>query len=330
MVTQTTARGFDGLSTEPREAVLALSADALSVSWGDRADIFRFADLRLGESSATAPCPVELPGGVTIWLDDARFVSALRRARGGSGWVERAVASGTAALLALLLTVLLVVWLERQGVGLAARAALPLVPHSADQRIGETAWQYLDGQELQPTRHLDRCLDLAKRFDSALKVAGDERFIPMIQCRRRGDEVNAFALPNGQIVLLDGLLERLTDDEVLGVLGHELSHVRRRHAMEALMRQMGLLAMASVVFGDFSTVAAGVFATTTGLRYSRDAERQADQDAVDFLRASGNDPAVMTQVWRKFAALQAEAGVSVPLWLSSHPPPEERERAVQR
>ena len=141
---------------------------------------------------------------------------------------------------------------------------------------------------------------------------------------------NAFALPGGTIVVTDELLELLEGEPatLLGVLGHEWGHLRHRHGMRAVA-QASLLALAtSLVLGDVSGVAAGIPALVGQLGYSRDAEREADAEAVRVLRAAGHSPAAMVVLFERLQAKRGAqaAGKSLPLALAlaSHPFDEER------
>lgn len=328
------ARAFDGHSTQARAVLLRLQASTLHVVDADdpsgAARRYPAAQLQVGEAVGAAACPVRLPDGGTLWLEDAPLAQALRQASGGPGPVARAIGSWPAVLVAVLLLVALLGWFGHSGAGQMARAVLPLVPQSVDREIGNRAWASIDGQWLKPSQHTERCRALAERFDRAAVAFDARNRLPLVLCRRtnEGGGFNAFALPNGQIVLLDGLVQALTDDQLMVVLGHELAHVRERHSMQALLRQMGLLAVAGVALGDFSTVAAASMAGLQGLSYSRDAEREADAEALRFMASAGLPPRLWAEVWQRFAQEEARGGGGLPPWMSSHPTTEERQRLV--
>jgi predicted Zn-dependent protease len=149
----------------------------------------------------------------------------------------------------------------------------------------------------------------------------------------RGGKVlgaNAFALPDGTIVITDELVALLDghDDTLLGVFGHEYGHVHRRDGMRALAR-LALVSMATgVALGDFSTVLAGVPALLAQLGYSRDAEREADEMAARVLTASGRRPEVMTVLFERLGERRgrAEERGGLPIALASHPRDDERVR----
>ena len=144
---------------------------------------------------------------------------------------------------------------------------------------------------------------------------------------------NAFALPGGTIVVTDEMLQLLAgrDDVLLGVLGHELGHVRRRHGMRLLVQATLIGTAASIAWGDFSAVLAAAPALLGQSAYSRDFEREADDDAITLLRANGLSPAVMVELFERLAASRPAAGgadkgsaFDLGIALASHPADAER------
>lgn len=67
----------------------------------------------------------------------------------------------------------------------------------------------------------------------------------------KSDVVNAFALPGGYIVVFTGLMKKAESaEEVAGVLAHELNHVLQRHGLERIVKQLGFVAVVSIVLGN--------------------------------------------------------------------------------
>jgi Zn-dependent protease with chaperone function len=339
------ATWFDGLTTQRRAVKLRLAGNALEVrddaSPGAPPRRYDIAALAPGERWRGAPLPLALPDGGTLWLDAraapvadellAQIAQVARMAPARPQRVARLIASWPAVLACLLCTVALVVWFDRQGAGLTADAALRLVPRTVDQTVGIRALEQIDKQWLASTQTpLDRRRAIEARFvQTAARLAPD--LIVRLEFRRLEGEAgfNAFALPHGTVVVLDGMADEFSDDELMAVLGHEMGHVVHRHGMRSVLRSFGLLAVAGVVFGDFSTVAAGATAGLQNFSYSRDAEREADAYARRFIAEAGLPPAVLVSVWRKVLAHQQRSGASsLPVWLSTHPGSEERMRAA--
>lgn len=333
-------RFFDGRSTARRLAWARIEGEALIVEFpqgaeDDPGEARRHAlpELALGERWQTGSFPVGLPGGATLWLDDADpgFVAALVRGAGLRQTAATLWRSWPAALACAALLVALVVWIDRQGAGLVARALLPALPVAVDNRLGDVAWDTLEKTSLKPSRRAAVDAGLQERFEAMARACGQGRAMRLlVRDVQRGSNFNAFALPNGTIVILDGMLDKLDADEALAVLGHEIGHVVHRHSMAHVMKSVGLLTVAGTVLGDFSNAAASAVGTVQFLRQSREAEREADVHARTCLAAAGLDPRVMVSLWRKVAEQQAAGADGPPAWLDSHPATEERLRAAQQ
>jgi predicted Zn-dependent protease len=148
---------------------------------------------------------------------------------------------------------------------------------------------------------------------------------------------NAFALPGGPIYFTRGMLNLMNSEaQLVSVLGHEIAHVTARHSVAQISRaqlaQIGVgLGMIFVPelrpFGD----AAGLGLNLLMLRYGRDAERQADELGYRYAQEQNYDVSEMAEV---FAALGRMAEIEqqspLPSWLSTHPAPDERVRAIER
>ena len=147
-------------------------------------------------------------------------------------------------------------------------------------------------------------------------------------------EVNAFALPGGQMFIYTGLL-KVCDNEaqLAGVMGHEMSHVILRHgtheASKANMIQIPALLAGSLI-GDESGMARlaklglGLGANSFILKFSRDAESEADALGSHLMSEAGYNPVEIARFFDKLAA-----GAQSPQILSDHPNPGNREKAIQ-
>lgn len=149
----------------------------------------------------------------------------------------------------------------------------------------------------------------------------------------KSGELNAFALPGGFIYVNSGLMAAASDDELACVLAHEIGHIAARHSIKRLQAAMGYQFLMGIVAGasgnDAISDALGIVFNLVNLGYSRQDEFLADALAVRYSRRAGFDPYGMVSFFRK---LQAEAQRQGPdfriVFLSSHPPVEERIRNV--
>lgn len=132
------------------------------------------------------------------------------------------------------------------------------------------------------------------------------------------DMVNAVALPGGQVLLFDGIVQDAeSPEELAGVLAHEVGHVRERHVMTAMLRQFGLSILLS---GANSGVTNGVFGIAA-MGYSREAEREADDYARARLAASDISPLGSAAFFDRMAEEYGD-GEDMPAvigWIASHP-----------
>jgi beta-barrel assembly-enhancing protease len=139
--------------------------------------------------------------------------------------------------------------------------------------------------------------------------------------------VNALAAPGGALVLFRGLLERTESaEELAGVLAHEIQHVLHRHGTRMVVQRASTAVLLTAVAGDVSGLMAfGLEAARTlgDLRHSRGNEEEADLDGLRMLLAAGIDPRGMLEFFRKMDAREG-AGISLPGYLSSHPPSADR------
>ena len=146
-------------------------------------------------------------------------------------------------------------------------------------------------------------------------------------------DINAFALPGGFIYVNRGLIEAADNEsELAGVLGHEIAHVAARHGadqaqraqlaglgLSALDRLLGQGARAQVAGLAAQMVTAGTF-----MRFSRDAEREADRLGAQIVIDTGYDPLGMVTFFEKLAALRERQPNAVERFFASHPDPSER------
>jgi predicted Zn-dependent protease len=150
-------------------------------------------------------------------------------------------------------------------------------------------------------------------------------------------QVNAFAIPGGHVYINRGLIERASNmSEVAGVLAHEIGHVVERHGIEQMAQQQNAslgVNLAYVLLGRQPSsveqaglqVGAGAFFA----KHTRDMERQADADAVQFLARVGINPQGMVTLFQKLLAERKSSPGRVEGWFATHPLEEERVQNAQ-
>lgn len=149
--------------------------------------------------------------------------------------------------------------------------------------------------------------------------------------------VNAFALPGGFIYVTRGILAHLNSEaELAAVVGHEIGHVTARHSVSQLSKQQLAqigLAVGTIASPEFERYA-GLASAGLGvlfLKYSRDAESQADHLGLRYLRRGNYDPREMPHVFDLLTRVsQAQGAGRVPEWLATHPNPENRRERIDQ
>lgn len=149
------------------------------------------------------------------------------------------------------------------------------------------------------------------------------------------DELNAYCMPGGRIMVYSGLIEKLnlTDAELATVLAHEVAHALREHTRERVSRayaQQLVLSGAAAVAGvseATANIANTVAEVTFQLPFSRDQESEADQIGLELMARAGYDPRAALTLWNKMGAAQASG---TPKFLSTHPAPGDRIKDIEK
>lgn len=153
----------------------------------------------------------------------------------------------------------------------------------------------------------------------------------------QGAEPNAYAIPGGHIFLTTGLLVSTDNEqEVAGVLSHEIAHVMARHVAQLIERskRLNIASMAAIIAGVLlggggktsEAVATTAMATAEALalKYTREMETEADQNALKYMIKAGYDPNGLISFMSKIYKYSLSAGPRVPTYLSTHPDIENR------
>jgi predicted Zn-dependent protease len=147
--------------------------------------------------------------------------------------------------------------------------------------------------------------------------------------------MNAFAVPGGQIVLTKGLIDKAeTADEVAGVLAHEMGHGIELHPETGIIRSIGLAAAVEVMLGGSGGALANAGLVLAQLDYSRGAERQADQRALELLEGASIAPKGLADFFTRVMKMEEDDGSYAAKagkigWLRSHPPAAERAEIIR-
>lgn len=150
------------------------------------------------------------------------------------------------------------------------------------------------------------------------------------------NQVNAFACADGSVRVYSGIMDIMDDDELIGIIGHEIGHVAKEHSKEAFKQSIINSALIDAV-GSTSSVAAALTQTQLSqlaqslmsAKYSRKQENEADNYGYDFLKQHGRNPYSMVKAFQKMQKLEqkgsgATQGSSLSNMFSDHPQTAER------
>ncbi|MBQ8270867.1 MAG: M48 family metalloprotease [Bacteroidaceae bacterium] len=145
----------------------------------------------------------------------------------------------------------------------------------------------------------------------------------------RTNNINAFACPDGSVRVYSALMDLLNDDELLGVIGHEVGHVALRHSKKAWKDEV-LRSGASEAIGTFSSTWASLSSSVLGdiaeaaisAKFSRSQENKADDYGYEFLKKSNKNPWAMGEAFKKMKELEGSGDSQYNVLLkafASHP-----------
>ena len=147
--------------------------------------------------------------------------------------------------------------------------------------------------------------------------------------------VNAFATLGGHIVIYRGLIEKMPSENALAmVISHEVAHIKHRDPIVALGRGavigIALAALAGISAESIAETVVGKAGLLTALTFSREQESRADATALAALVAVYGHAAGATDVFNLFADIRNENLVHMPVFLSTHPDPQNRIESIEQ
>lgn len=309
MVENITGLYFDGSSSRAREATLCRVGARLEVSHAEGSADY--------DANSARTCPAPGAGVFTVdFPDGAVFEGAdplHNLERGPMKSLEGSWKLFTGALVAV-------------GIGLAAfvtwglpafvRAWAPSIPASASISASEDILSMFKRQgEIKEVKTFEIPVSVQAAMDEH-----PELNIRVFICCEESKQPNAFALPNGHILLARSLVDELSADELEAVLLHEVGHVKHLHGQQAML-QNGLLAgivMLTAGYGE----SFGWGLTLLGYSFSREHEKEADLFAAEALKKVGKSPVLLAEALERIEA-SGPKGRNASL-LSTHPLTQER------
>lgn len=166
------------------------------------------------------------------------------------------------------------------------------------------------------------------RLASLIEGIEDADGIPLNFKVYNVSDINAFACPDGSVRVFTSLMDIMDDDELLGVIGHEIGHVMKHHSKKAFRTQLLSDALKDAVASTGGKAAAltesqlgELGSALLNAKYSQSQEKEADDCGYDFLVKNGRNPWGMAMAFEKLQGLEDQSGKSsyISKMFSSHP-----------
>lgn len=325
----TDAMYYDGESARRQPVTLVIHQRVLAMRGADGLHrSIRLSRLDISERLDHAPRLLRFPDGGHIEVAPALLAPLLRANRYGDGRIVRWQRNWPLSLAALVFLLALLIGAYQWALPWAAERAAGQLPATMLAQMGDSEIATMDRGLMAPSRLPQEQQTRLRDMFAAMRQP-DGTHLPYRLAFRDGSiGPNAFALPNGVIVMTDQLVRVAgSDTAVLGVLSHELGHLRHHHAMRGLLQALGIGAVLNLALGDVSTVVAAAPALLLTQNYSRDFEREADRYAITMMQLNHLPLTPMAELFEKMQAGRGERDAA--LAASEEAQREAREQAQQ-
>jgi len=307
---------FDGRSAARQKVTVRLSPTELTLERAGRSTLtWPFGDVRMDPHHSHGRPPIHLdhypegPGGdrlETLVVDDPDFLHSLHAlgpAAPGYAWQERRRNRRLALAGGLVLVPLLFYWIWAFGIPrLVDRVAME-VPVAWEEELGGMILTGLLRPSMAESAEPEAQESLDAIVQRLLSQVPDQPYRIAVHIHPSG-MINALALPGGNIVVFQGLLNASDSaEELAGVLAHEVQHVLRRHSTRGILRSLASSFLLTLMVGDVNGVMQAVLSLAEnleGLKFSRAMESEADAEGMRMVIAAGIDPEAMVKIFRKF------------------------------
>lgn len=197
------------------------------------------------------------------------------------------------------------------------------VTDTTEKKLGELFWEiFQKSDDINDNPVINNTIDsLVTKICEANQL--DQTQIKLHVLNK--DDINAFALPDGHLVVYTGLLANADNaEEVAAVLGHEIAHIQLKHVMKKLVREVGLSMLISMTTGNGGTEMIKETAKMlSSSAFDRGLEKEADIKAVDYLIEANINPEPFADFLYKLADTEGEA-MKYLTWMRTHPDSKER------
>ncbi len=316
---------FDGQNSRARPAALYRLGEQVILEYDGQSRTFERKDVNVLSRLGSAPRAIEFPGMMRF---ESSSHDEIDQVFGGLSSFIHKLENNTQLVVISVVTF----------VAFCVASYLWIIPATSRFVVHKIPQSYIDkiAQKMEGEWGLGESVTLAAENQDKLETITSRltHSFPGQQVRIRPVEMdgmaNAFALPDGSMMVTQPLLELLSTDQALAVMMHEMGHVTYRHGLQAMAGQMiiSVLLFFTVGGGDFTAIGQNL----VGLSYSRRHEREADLFAAKHLKEIGLKPSLLADGLKrieKSVSRRREGAGGLPTFMSSHPLTEERAKYLK-
>ncbi len=239
----------------------------------------------------------------------------LRHKDGSSHFIHILETRWQSITIAITLTITIVFSSVYWGLPWASEKLAYAIPVGMSEQISAGTFDVLNKYILDPSELPEaRQQAIRKHFKKTLLTVQSEKFNYRLYFRQLGDMPNAFALPSGQIIVTDKLIEMADNQqEIDSVLLHEIGHVVHRHGLQQIIHNSFITIALTIMTGDATAVEEMMIALPVFLlesQYSRASESEADEYAFKHMIKLGIDPIYFAHMFEKMLSLEKDENLN--------------------
>jgi predicted Zn-dependent protease len=191
-----------------------------------------------------------------------------------------------------------------------------------DQKLGDVFWESYsaDMVEVKDDKVILPIIKMVDQLCSENGIKSSSIKVHVVNNK----EINAFAMPGRHLVVHTGLIQFADhQEEIAGVVAHEIAHIESGHVVKKLGKEIGLSILMNLTLGDIGgEVVRNALSTITSTAYDRSLEKEADLKAVDYMIAAKMNPTYLASFLEKLD--KQSQTPEVLQWVSTHPDSKER------
>lgn len=320
---------YDGQTSQPHEAQIEVLGSSLSIYYDEKRVVWSISEIEYGAFSGKGKTMLQygvFPHQYLEYANDNPLAQVLHKdllkpksdfvvvAKEYNAIVKGALIGITvfSAIVALIYFILL---------PYMASYITGKIPVSTEIALGEKFYESFIGASVIDTERTGLLNNFAQKIDFETKY-------PLKFTVVKDKQVNAFALPGGNVVVFTGILEKInSSEELAALLSHEVTHIKARHSLKGLARSLAGSLLISVISGDTGSL--GSVLTNQAddiyqLGFSRSMEKEADLAGLKVMYHNQIDPQGMVHLMGRLQQEEQKQGNKTLGYLSSHPMTEER------